>query len=130
MVVLPVPGPPVMTHILLLSAWATASRCSWANSNPARLTAQSTAISTFMGGKDDAKGFMPLFEQDNDGILTVAAAKQNGAREEYLALNKTHFFLHQDNKILELVLSFLNTGRFGRGMRIRKEQSYTNLWDR
>ena len=83
-----------------------------------------------MGGKDDAKGFMPLFKQDNDGILTVAAAKQNGAREEYLALNKTHFFLHQDDKILELALSFLNTGRFGRGMRIRKEQSYTNLWDR
>lgn len=82
-----------------------------------------------MGGKDDEKGILPWFRQDNDGILTVASAKQDGAKEEYLALGKSHFSLHRDDKLLDMTLSFLNTGRFGRGQRVRKEQSYTSLWE-
>lgn len=81
-----------------------------------------------MGGKDDAKGFLPFLKEDNDGLLTVSSARQEGAKEEYLALNKTHFFLHKDEKVAEMVRSFINTGRFGRGIRIRKEQSFSNMW--
>ena len=80
-------------------------------------------------GKDDGKGFLPLLKEDNDGILTVKDARCSGAKEEFLALNKTHFFLHRDDKLLEMTQSFLSTGRFGRGVRIRKEKSYTNIWD-
>ncbi len=83
-----------------------------------------------IGGKDDEKGFNPFLKKDNDGLLTVDGAKYDNAKEDYLALNKTHFFLHQDDKVVEMVHSFLNTGRFGRGVRVRKEQNYTNLWDR
>lgn len=81
-------------------------------------------------GKDDEKGFWSRFKEDNDGILTVKDARCEGAREEYLALNKTHFFLHQDDRLIEMTQSFLSTGKFGRGVRIRKEQNFTNIWDR
>ena len=80
-------------------------------------------------GKDDGKGFLPFFKEDNDGVLSVKEAHCDAAREEFMALNKTHFSLHRDDKLIELTHSFLNTGKFGRGVRIRKEQSYTNLWD-
>ncbi|MBR1777812.1 MAG: hypothetical protein IJ752_04420 [Alphaproteobacteria bacterium] len=82
-----------------------------------------------LAGKDDGKGFLPFFKEDNDGILPVKDGRCEKAREEFMALNKTHFFLHQDDKLIEMTHSFLNTGKFGRGVRIRKEQSYTNLWD-
>lgn len=82
-----------------------------------------------MGGRDDNKGFLPFFKQDNDGVLAVSDVRQKEAKEEYLALNKTHFYLHQDDKILEMIHSFLTTGRFGRGVRLRKEQNYMHLWE-
>lgn len=82
-----------------------------------------------VAGKDDEKGILPLFKEDNDGLLTVKSAHCENAREEFLALNKTHFFLHRDDKLIEMAYNFLHTGRFGRGVRIRKEQNYTNLWD-
>ena len=80
------------------------------------------------GGKDDEKGVLSLFKRDNDGLLCVQDAYCKGAKEEFLALNKTHFFMHQDDKLIEMAYNFLNTGKFGRGVRIRKEQNYTNLW--
>ncbi|MBR4127660.1 MAG: hypothetical protein IKR09_08810 [Alphaproteobacteria bacterium] len=82
-----------------------------------------------LGGKDDAKGIWPFFKEDNDGLLRVEEARCAGAKEEYMALNKSHFFLHKNDKLIEMTQSFLTTGRFGRGIRIRKEQSYTNIWD-
>ena len=82
-----------------------------------------------LGGKDDAKGIWPFFKEDNDGLLRVREARCDGAKEEYMALNKSHFFLHKNDKLIEMTQSFLTTGRFGRGIRIRKEQSYTNIWD-
>ena len=83
-----------------------------------------------VAGKDDNKGVFPFFKEDNDGILSVKEAHCEGAREEFMALNRTHFFLHKDQKLIEMTRSFLNTGRFGRGVRIRKEQNYSSLWDR
>lgn len=83
-----------------------------------------------IAGKDDEKGILPLFKEDNDGILKVKDARCDGMQEEYMALDKSHFFLHQDEKLIEMTQSFLSTGKFGRRVRIRKEQSYTNLWDK
>ena len=82
-----------------------------------------------IAGKEDEKGFLPFFKEDNDGILRVKEAHCEEAKEEFMARNKTHFFLHKDDKLIEMTHSFLHTGRFGRGVRIRKEQSYTSIWD-
>ena len=82
------------------------------------------------GGRENEKGFLPVLKEDNDGILTVKDALCEGAKDMFLALNKTHFFLHWNSRLIEMVQSFLNTGRFGRGIRIRKEPNYTNLWEK
>ena len=82
-----------------------------------------------IAGKDNEKGMLPLLKEDNDGILKVKDAHCDGMTEEYMALDKSHFFLHRDEKLIEMTQSFLSTGKFGRRIRIRKEQSYTNLWD-
>lgn len=83
-----------------------------------------------IAGKEDEKGINPLFKEDNDGVLTVKDAHCAEAREEFTARDKTHFFLHRDDKLIEMTHNFLNTGHFGSGLRIRKEPDYTNLWEK
>ncbi|MBO4520126.1 MAG: hypothetical protein J5787_02860 [Alphaproteobacteria bacterium] len=94
-----------------------------------KLPLPSGDFGVIIAGKDDEKGVLPLFKEDNDGILPVKEAHCIGAKEEFMALNKTHFFLHQDDKLIEMAHSFLSTGRFGRGVRIRKEQNYSSMWE-
>ena len=52
-VVLPVPGPPVIMLTLFFNAAIIALVCSGAKSNPARDLAHSAAFSNFIGGSDD-----------------------------------------------------------------------------
>lgn len=85
---------------------------------------------SIIAGKDNGKGVLPFLKEDNDGILKVKDARYDGMKEEYMAVDKNHFFLHRDEKLIEMTQSFLSTGKFGRRVRIRKEQSYTNLWDK
>lgn len=81
------------------------------------------------GGRDDGKGYFSKINGDNDGILSVAETKLNGAKEDYLVMDSSHFSLHRNERVISMTDSFLATGRLGRRQRIRKEQSYTNLWD-
>ena len=94
-----------------------------------KLPSMKNNFGVIIAGKDDPKGMCPFFKEDNDGVLLVKDARCKEAKEEFMALNKTHFFLHRDSKLIEMTESFLTTGRFGRGVRIRKEQNYSNLWD-
>ena len=82
-----------------------------------------------IAGTEDEKGINPFFKEDNDGVLTVKDAHCAEAKEEFTARGKTHFFLHRDDKLIGMTQSFLTTGHFGSGQRIRKEQNYTNIWD-
>ena len=94
------------------------------------LPAMTGEFGVITGGKEDDKGFLPWLKEDNDGILIVKDARCEGAKDEFMALNRTHFFLHWNDKLITMAQNFLKTGRFGRGVRIRKDQSYTNLWDK
>lgn len=86
-------------------------------------------FSVIIAGKEDNSGILPFFKTDNDGLLCVEDARDERAKEEFLALNRTHFSLLKDDQVIELAYSFIRSGRFGTGKRIRKEQILTNLWD-
>lgn len=85
-------------------------------------------FAVIMGGKDNRKGYISALGADNDGILRVDEARQEGAKDEFLVLNVPHFLLQRSPKVIEMAESFIKNGRLGKGKRIRKENNLMNVW--
>jgi pimeloyl-ACP methyl ester carboxylesterase len=66
------------------------------------------------GGRGDGEGFNPALPGDDDGVVTVATARLDGAAD-FLIVPVLHSFLMKDDKVIEQTLRFLQTGRFAAG---------------
>ncbi len=85
-------------------------------------------FAVLMGGKGDGKGYCPFMKEDNDGVLRVAEARAKDAKEDFLMLGSPHFTLQRREKAIEMCLSFIETGKLGKGRRIRRESSLVSRW--
>ena len=56
-------------------------------------------------------GLNPFIEGDDDGVVSVAETKLEGAAD-YLELEGVHTFVMTDRKVIAATVRFLNTGRF------------------
>jgi pimeloyl-ACP methyl ester carboxylesterase len=63
------------------------------------------------GGRGDGRGFNPLLPGDNDGLVTVANARLEGAAD-FVRVPVMHTVLTVDAAVLQYTLEFLQNGRF------------------
>ena len=63
------------------------------------------------GARGDGRGFNPWVSGDDDGIVSVASARLDGA-EAYLEVPVLHSFLPFDQRVVEAVAEYLEDGRF------------------
>ena len=63
------------------------------------------------GGKGDGKGWNPLLEGDDDGVVTVEETRLDGAAD-FLVVERVHTWLMRAPEVVEAVERFLETGRF------------------
>jgi pimeloyl-ACP methyl ester carboxylesterase len=76
-----------------------------------RLATPSFEFGILAGGKGNPKGYNPLVPGDNDGVVSVDAAKLAGARD-FAVLPVLHSFMMDDAKVQQCVLRFLQHGYF------------------
>ncbi len=93
--------------------------------------AMSGDFAVLMSGKDNGKGYLPFMGEDNDGILKVSEAFVKNAKEDFLTIGVPHFFLQKKEKTIEMCLFFIESGRLGKGKRIRRESNLmSKFYDR
>ena len=63
------------------------------------------------GGKNGPKGYNPMLQGDNDGVIGVETAKLDGARD-LVVVPVLHSFIMDDAKVQEYVLRFMQHGCF------------------
>ena len=63
------------------------------------------------GGRGGEKGYNPLLPGDNDGVVTVASTRLNGAAD-FVRVPVLHALLVSDARVREYTLSFLQNGYF------------------
>ncbi len=63
------------------------------------------------GGKGDQEGYNPLLPGDDDGTVTVASARLDGAKD-FIVVPVLHSFLMNDPKVQQYTLRFLQEGQF------------------
>ncbi|MBC8329698.1 MAG: alpha/beta fold hydrolase [Planctomycetes bacterium] len=63
------------------------------------------------GGKGDGKGWNPLLEGDDDGVVTVEETRLDGAKD-FLVVERLHTWLMRAPEVIAAVESFLETGQF------------------
>ena len=69
------------------------------------------AVGVIAGGREDGEGFNPLLSGDNDGIVTVAEARLEGAAD-FLVVPAVHTFIASDPETIAATLAFIGTGDF------------------
>jgi hypothetical protein len=62
------------------------------------------------GGKGNDRGFNPLIEGDNDGLLTVDSTKLEGMKD-FLLVESIHTNLPENEKVIAAVRRFLKSGK-------------------
>jgi len=82
----------------------------WAELEPT-LATPACEFGIIAGGRGDDRGFNPLLNGDNDGIVTVASTRLTGARD-FLLVNELHFFLLRSTNVQKRALEFLKHGYF------------------
>jgi pimeloyl-ACP methyl ester carboxylesterase len=63
------------------------------------------------GGKGDARGYNPLLDGDDDGVVRVEETSLPG-QKEFLLVDAIHSFIMNDPKTVEAVISFIEEERF------------------
>lgn len=63
------------------------------------------------GGRGDGKGYNPLLPGDDDGTISLASARLDGA-EDLLVVRATHNTIMEKPAVLKATLRYLETGRF------------------
>ena len=69
------------------------------------------AVGVIAGGRGDGEGFNPLLSGDNDGIVTVAEARLEGA-VDFLVVPAVHTLIAGDPETISATLAFIETGQF------------------
>lgn len=64
------------------------------------------------GGRGDGRGWNPLLEGDDDGVVAVEEARLEGA-EDFLLVDGLHSFLMRKPEVIEAAIRYLDTGSFG-----------------
>lgn len=82
----------------------------WSELEP-HLAVPSCPFGIIAGGLGTAEGFNPLLAGDDDGLVTVASARLNGAAD-FVRVPVLHTHLPRDGKVLEYTLRFLESGCF------------------
>ena len=76
-----------------------------------RLATPAFEFGVVAGGKGNHKGYNPLLPGDNDGVISVDAAKLTGARD-LVVVPVLHSFVMDDQRVQQYVLNFLQHGYF------------------
>ena len=63
------------------------------------------------GGKGTKEGYNPLIPGDDDGVVSVANTRLEGARD-FMVARSGHTFIMDQSEVIQAVLRFLKTGRF------------------
>jgi len=63
------------------------------------------------GGKGNGRGYNPILQGDNDGVISVDTAKLAGARD-FIVLPSLHSFIMDNAKVKQYTLHFLQHGSF------------------
>jgi pimeloyl-ACP methyl ester carboxylesterase len=76
-----------------------------------RLATPSFEFGIIAGGKGNEKGYNPLLNGDNDGVISVDTAKLAGARD-FVLVRSLHSFIMDQPQVQEYTLHFLQHGHF------------------
>lgn len=74
------------------------------------LATPSCEFGVIAGGRKNSQGFNPLLPGDDDGTVTVASARLDGAAD-FVLVPVLHSFLINDQRVQECTLRFLRTGK-------------------
>ena len=80
-------------------------------SEVSRLPVPESPFAVIAGARGDGRGFNPWVSGDDDGIVSVASARLDGA-EAYLEVPVLHSFLPFDQRVVEAVAGYLRDGKF------------------
>lgn len=78
----------------------------------AKIPAPSCPFGIIAGGTGTKQGLNPLIPGDNDGLVTVANTRLDGA-SDFLLVRAYHTFLMNDAAVIQATKRFLETGKFG-----------------
>jgi pimeloyl-ACP methyl ester carboxylesterase len=76
-----------------------------------RLATPDFPFGVVAGGKGNGKGYNPLLQGDNDGVISVETAKLAGAAD-FVLVPSLHSFIMDNAKVQEYTLRFLQHGYF------------------
>ncbi len=76
-----------------------------------RLATPDFQFGIIAGGKSDGKGYNPILHGDNDGVISVDAAKLAGA-SDFAVVPVLHSFIMDNRQVQQYVLRFLRQGHF------------------
>ncbi len=79
----------------------------------AKLASPACEFGIIAGGLGNDAGFNPLLPGDDDGTVTVAGTRLDGARD-FLVLPVLHSAIMAERRVREQTLEFLRNGRFSR----------------
>lgn len=77
----------------------------------ARLPIPQSPFAVIAGAKGDGRGYNPWLDGDDDGVVSVSSVQLDGA-DDYLELPVLHSFLPHDERVIEAVVSYLDSGCF------------------
>lgn len=75
------------------------------------LSTPATPFGVIAGGRGDDKGFNPLLEGDDDGVVRVEEARLDGA-SDFMVVDAIHTFIMDHPDAVEAIKNFLKVGRF------------------
>ncbi len=78
-------------------------------------------IGVIAGGRGSEQGFNPILSGDDDGFVAVSETHLDGM-DDFLLVNTTHGLIDDHPLTIAATIAFLNDGRFGQGMPVRREQ--------
>jgi pimeloyl-ACP methyl ester carboxylesterase len=76
-----------------------------------RLATPKFEFGIIAGGRNGPKGYNPMLEGDNDGVISVETAKLPGAHD-FVVVPVLHSFIMDDAKVQQYTLSFMKHGYF------------------
>ncbi len=76
-----------------------------------KLPVPESPFAVIAGARGDGRGFNPWVSGDDDGIVSVASVRLEGA-EAYLEVPVLHSFLPFDQRVVEAVADYLKGGQF------------------